>query len=88
MGNITDIEQDKEDVETLLVIAGLYPAYKRFLSHHTRNSIQGIMNYTEIINKNIIKIDDPKTRSEIWVAVDRIKQATDHLIMDLERVGV
>ena len=85
MGAVINQEQDDKDASMLKSIAELAPCYKRYLSHHSRNSISGIMMSVE---SAIQKLDDPVCKEEVRNSLYRIKVATEHLMNDLEKAGI
>ncbi len=85
MGEVTNKEQDDRDAQELRTIAELCPAYRRYCSHHFRNSLSAIVSATALA---IEKCDDPASNGELMNNLFRIKAATEHLLSDMGRAGI
>lgn len=84
MGNICDAAEDEQDAAELRNLAGLMPSYRRFLSHHSRNCIAGILGDLELLEAKT----DASKNPELLNAIYRLRTATKHLMSDLERAGI
>lgn len=85
MGMITDKVQDESDSRQLRNLAEMMPAYKRFLAHHLRNSLQSILNHADAVRE---KGKDPANLQTILYSVEAIEAAAEHMVEDLERSGL
>lgn len=85
MGAVCDEKQDEQDAKELRNLSELMPAFKRYQSHHYRNSISAIILNCE---SAIEKFNDPDSRGEILNSLHRIKVATEHMLKDMERAGI
>ena len=79
MGN--QYEGEEDHIRVLQTVSELCPAYKLYLSHHTRNSIASILGCCHLAKQ---RINDIRAIEEF----NKIESATRHLLSDLERVGV
>ena len=82
MGNHYEGEEDH--VRVLQAVSELCPAYKLYLSHHTRNSIAAVLGCCEMAKRRYAGADQDGMMTELR----RIEAATRHLMADLEKAGI
>lgn len=81
MGAIINQLQDETDAQELRNLADLMPSYRRYCSHHFRNSAAAILNSAEILERSGLG-------GESLNALTRIKVAITHMVDDMAKAGI